>query len=131
LLISEFARVTGLPVDTVRFYISRGLIKPEFSSKGGSRPYQIFTQANVTAALMIKLQKSLGFSLKEIARINEHYESKEQLPDQTALALREQITRLEAKQASVTSALDFLNAKLAWIESGKPAGAPQVQQFIC
>lgn len=39
MLISEFAKATELPVDTIRFYISKGLLKPERSAKGGSNPY--------------------------------------------------------------------------------------------
>lgn len=44
MLISEFARVTELPIDTVRFYVAKGLLKPERSLKGGSNPYQTFKQ---------------------------------------------------------------------------------------
>jgi hypothetical protein len=35
MLISEFARITGLTRDTVRFYARRGLLQPETNDKGG------------------------------------------------------------------------------------------------
>ena len=63
MLISEFARAADLPVDTIRFYISKGLLKPERSAKGGSNPYQMFRTEDVTAARMIRLQQTLGYSL--------------------------------------------------------------------
>ena len=50
MLISEFARASGLTPDTIRFYIRRGLLKPETSRKGGSNPYQIFTAEHVQVA---------------------------------------------------------------------------------
>ena len=38
MLISEFARAVDLPVDTIRFYISKGLLKPGRSLKGAPTP---------------------------------------------------------------------------------------------
>ncbi|WP_313603008.1 MerR family transcriptional regulator [Rhizobium sp.] len=61
MLISEFAKAAELPIDTVRFYIAKGLLKPERSLKGGSNPYQIFKPDDVTAARMIRLQQTLGY----------------------------------------------------------------------
>ena len=42
MLISEFARATGLSTDTVRFYVRRGLLKPLAGSKGGSKSLSDF-----------------------------------------------------------------------------------------
>jgi MerR family copper efflux transcriptional regulator len=67
MLISEFARATGLTRDTVRFYVRRGLLTPATNAKGGRHPYQSFTAADVQAAKIIRSAQSLGMSLKEIA----------------------------------------------------------------
>lgn len=131
MLISEFATASGTTVDTVRFYIARGLIKPVLGQKGGSRPYQIFNQADITAIQMIKLQKSLGYSLHEIAELNKQYYAGQGTIADTAQALSRQIAKLEEKQGSITSALNFLYAKLAWVEAGKPAEAPHADDYFC
>jgi DNA-binding transcriptional MerR regulator len=83
------------------------------TAKGGSRPYQVFSEADLTAARMIRLQQSPGYSLAEIA------------------ALRQQIERLESKKQSIDGALNFLNAKLQWVEAGKPADAPHPENYFC
>lgn len=131
MLISEFAKSAGLSVDTVRFYIDKGLLKPQRSAKGGSRPYQIFSDAELTAARMIRLQQSLGYSLAEIAALNQEYRSGARSDARTAEVLRKQIGKLEAKRQSIDSALAFLHAKLQWVEAGKPSAAPHLEDFYC
>ncbi len=76
MLISEFARAAGLTPDTVRFYIRRGLLKPLNGKKGGSNPYQVFTEEHVQIARMIRMGQSLGFSLREIEALNVEYQAK-------------------------------------------------------
>ncbi|MFZ4214684.1 MerR family transcriptional regulator [Pantoea endophytica] len=131
MLISEFAVASGMTVDTVRFYIAKGLIKPALGQKGGSRPYQVFNQADITAMQMIKLQKSLGYSLREIAELNDQYYDGQRTVADTAQALTRQIVKLEEKRGNLTSALNFLYAKLAWVEAGKPAVAPHADDYFC
>lgn len=131
MLIAEFATATGMTVDTIRFYIAKGLLKPKLGQKGGSRPYQIFSQADITTSLMIKLQKSLGYSLGEIAAINAQYYDGKSSDSDTIKALSRQIAKLEEKRASITSALNFLQAKLSWIEAGKPDDSPHAKDYIC
>src|ERR1700716_4316979 len=67
MLISEFARKTGLTIDAVRFYVRRGLLTPETNGKGGRNPYQVFTAEHVRAAKFICTAQSLGLSLKVAA----------------------------------------------------------------
>lgn len=131
MLIAEFAKVTGVSIDTIRFYIARGLLIPTAGKKGGSRPYQVFNQADVTTLEMIKLQKSLGFSLREIAKINAGYNNAANNPNQTLEVLSQQIIRLEEKLAAVESAISFLREKSDWIIQGKPADSPDVKKFYC
>ena len=131
MLISQFAAATGLSPDTIRFYIAKGLLRPTRSAKGGSNPYQIFGPEEVTAARMVRLQQSLGYSLREIAALNEDYRAGAGSPERTAEILRDQIARLEERRASIDSALAFLTGKLAWVEAGKPGDAPELADYIC
>ncbi|MBD9591678.1 MULTISPECIES: MerR family transcriptional regulator [unclassified Ensifer] len=131
MLISEFAKATELPVDTIRFYISKGLLKPERSAKGGSNPYQLFSQEDVTAARMIRLQQTLGYSLREIQALNEAYRAGESSPARTVEILQTQIARLEERKAALDAALSFLRGKVDWIKAGKPDTAPQLEDYRC
>ena len=131
MLISEFAKAAGLPLDTVRFYVGKGLLRPERSAKGGSRPYQVFNRDDVVAARMIRLQQTLGYSLSEIADLNEEYRVGAASPTRTAEVLRLQISRLEARKAELDGALAFLRGKLQWVEEGKPGGGPELDDYYC
>ncbi|MBL8266200.1 MerR family transcriptional regulator [Steroidobacter sp.] len=121
MLISEFAKATGLPLDTIRFYIKKGLLTPQRSAKGGSSPYQLFSADDVTTARMIRVQQSLGYSLREIAALNEEYRLGARSAARTAAVLQLQIGKLEQKKAQVDAALEFLRAKLKWVKAGKPS----------
>lgn len=131
MLISEFTKATGLPLDTVRFYIAKGLLTPQRSLKGGANPYQIFSREDVTAARMIKLQQTLGYSLGEIAVLNEEYRSGAGSPARTVEILEAQIGRLEQRRAEIDAALSFLKGKAAWIRAGKPGDAPHLDDYQC
>ena len=61
MLISEFARATGLSPETVRYYVRRNLLRPQLSTKGGRNPYQLFTDADVRIAGLIRLGQALGW----------------------------------------------------------------------
>ena len=101
MLISEFACATGLSRDTVRFYVRRGLLAPLAGNKGGSNPYQVFTNEHVQMARTIRMAQSLGFSLREIAALNVEYQAKRITPSRGAEILRAQLVRLEEKAAHV------------------------------
>lgn len=60
----EVAKLTGVGIETVRFYEQEGLIEnPERSPSG----YRKYTQAFVKRIRFIQQAKDLGFSLKEIS----------------------------------------------------------------
>lgn len=131
MLISQFARETGLSVDTIRFYVNKGLLRPERSSKGGSNPYQLFTQDDVTAAQMIRLQQSLGYSLAEIRALADEYRQGAGSVERTAEILHSQIARLQERRRELDAALSFLTAKVEWVEAGKPGASPQPNAYFC
>lgn len=125
MLIGEFAARTGLSQDTVRFYVRKGLLKPETGPRGGRNPYQIFCERDVSTALMIRFAQSLGMPLAEIGVIAE-----ELLGDGLSAAreveiIDTQIDRLEAKAADLARLLAYLRAKRDWMVAGKPDGEPR------
>ena len=129
MLISEFARAAGLTPDTVRFYIRRGLLKPLAGRKGGSNPYQVFTDEHVQIARMIRMGQSLGFSLREIESLSAEYQAKRLTASRGAEIMRYQLNRLEQKAAHVGAMMSYIRAKLAWLERGSKGPEPNFTDY--
>jgi MerR family copper efflux transcriptional regulator len=130
MLISEFSQRTGLPVDTIRFYVRKGLIQPKLGTKGGSNPYQIFTEENVEAAKIIRVSQALGFPLKHIGAGIADY-MKGNMSSEAALAtVREQLARMEAKAAEVAAVVEYMRAKLTWMEDGSKGPGPNFDDYV-
>ncbi|WP_181708185.1 MerR family transcriptional regulator [Chthonobacter rhizosphaerae] len=127
MLISEFAKATGLTLDTIRFYIAKGLLKPDRSPKGGSNQYRLFKPEDVTTARMIRLQQTLGFTLAEILALNDEYRAGEHSSERTIEVLQLQIERLQQRKYALEVALSFLQRKVDWVKSGKAGPAPQME----
>jgi MerR family transcriptional regulator, copper efflux regulator len=130
MLISEFARVTGLTRDTVRFYARLGLLQPQTNSKGGRHPYSVFTDKDVQAAEVIRISQSLGMSLKEIALINEERRNGELTCERSLEITRAQLARLEAKATELEMMISYVRAKIAWLTRGKQGRQPHFGSFM-
>jgi MerR family transcriptional regulator, copper efflux regulator len=129
MLISEFSHATGLTPDTIRFYVRRGLLKPQTGSKGGSKPYQIFTAEHVQTARTIRMAQSLGFSLREIAALSEEYEAGSMPPSRGAEILRGQLVRLEEKAKHANAMIGYIRAKLGWMDAGSKGPEPNFADY--
>lgn len=129
MLISEFARRAELTPDTVRFYIKRGLLHPNTTIKGGSNPYQIFSHNDLSVARTIRIQQSLGYSLREISDIAERYAEGLRTPQGAASVLRQQLERLEDKRDHIDAMIVYLEAKVAWLEGGQKGPAPNFDDY--
>lgn len=129
MLISEFARATALTPDTVRFYVRRGLLKPLTGSKGGSNRYQQFTAEHVQLARAIRMAKSLGFSLREIAALSVEYQANGLTPARAAEIMRAQLVRLEEKSAHVAGMIRYTRDKLVWLENGGKGPEPNFTDY--
>lgn len=62
--IGEFSKIVDLPVRTLRYYDECGILKPEYTDTFSG--YRYYTLDNVYEAEMIKLLKSVDFSLEEV-----------------------------------------------------------------
>lgn len=91
LLISELAKKSHVPVETVRYYERRRLIPEPPRTKSG---YRMFPFETVDHIKFIKRAQKMGFSLKEIEKLlaiteePEQYNTKETL-DFTTQKIRE------------------------------------------
>ena len=62
--IGEFSKIVDIPVRTLRYYAEYGVLVPSETDKYTG--YKYYSDANVEEAKLIKLLKSLDFSLDEI-----------------------------------------------------------------
>ena len=129
MLISEFARRAELSTDTVRFYTRKGLLAPRAGSKGGSNPYQIFSEDDLEAAWMIRMAKGLGFSLREIAALAVEYNADGMTPERMLELMRTQLARLEEKAAQLDAMVTYTRAKVKWLEDGQQGSGPLFAEF--
>lgn len=128
MLIGEFSRETGLSLDTVRFYVRKGLITPQTGTKGGRQPWQIFRAQDVATARLIRTAQSLGLSLREIDELSKALHDDSSSERERAV-LDQQIVRLESKAGEIAQVLGFLRAKREWIASGKAGRMPTLSAF--
>ncbi len=131
MLISEFARQAGISTDTVRFYVRKGLLKPEQSVKGGANPYQIFSEDHLDTARIIKLAQSLGFTLREIADLGEEYASAGMSLDRRLEIMRSQCDRFDAKAKQINAVRQYMRCKIAWMENGEKGPEPRFGNTAC
>ncbi len=131
MLISAFARATGLTPDTVRFYVRRGLLLPETGTKGGGNPYQIFDEKQVEAARVIRLAQSLGFSLREIAAFNDELRAGTLTRERSVAIMTEQLAKVEEKAGQLQAMAAYLRAKVAWLEQGSEGPEPRFADHLC
>lgn len=129
--IGAFSRATGLTPDTIRFYVCKGLLKPDTGSQGGRNPYQIFTAEHVRTATIIRMAQSSGMSLKEILAINDEYEAGGVTRERSIEIISNQIAKLEATAANLNAMATFFRAKLAWLEGGEQGPAPDCDGRAC
>jgi MerR family copper efflux transcriptional regulator len=129
MLISDFARLTGLTRDTVRFYSRLGLLRPQTNGKGGRHPYSVFTDKDVRAVDIIRISQSLGMSLKEIATLNEERREGHLTCERGIEVLSAQLVRLEAKATELEMMKSYVRAKIDWLTRGKQGQQPDFGSY--
>jgi MerR family transcriptional regulator, copper efflux regulator len=124
MLISEFARRTGLARETVRYYVRFGLLQPRTTQKGGRHPYLMFTVEDVHSVDVIRVGQALGLSLREIAELRAA-RRKGDLPLKRRIALmKDQLAQLEAKSVELERLKTYVRAKIAWQQAGERGDEP-------
>ena len=128
--ISEFSRLTGLSRDTVRFYVRLGLLKPKTSGKGGSNPYQIFSDEDVQLAEVIRISQALGMSLKEIGALSQARREGRASDEKSIEVLSKQAALMAQRARQFESMANYLRAKAAWLRNGKTTATPSFTAFV-
>jgi MerR family copper efflux transcriptional regulator len=129
MLISEFARVTGLSRDTVRFYARLGLLHPKTNGKGGRHPYSVFTDKDIQAAEVIRISQSLGMSLKEIAAFSEERRKGHLTRERRVKIMSAQLVSLETKAAELQAMISYVRKKIDWLSFGEQGLQPDFGSY--
>ncbi|WP_414549699.1 heavy metal-responsive transcriptional regulator [Anabaena sp. CCY 0017] len=114
-LIGQVTNLSGIPIRTIRYYESLGLVESSGRTEGGFRQ---FSRDVLTRLAFIKRVQSLGLSLEEIRDILQVYdqgqppcgEIKEKLEDKLS-QIDSQITQLLILRAEIGELLDGWNNK--------------------
>jgi DNA-binding transcriptional MerR regulator len=109
LLIGQVTDISGIPIRTIRYYESLGLIKSSRRTEGGFRQ---FSMDVLTRLAFIKRAQNLGLSLEEIGNILQVYdqgqapcgEIKEKLQDKL-LQIDRQIDQLLTLRSEIKGLL--------------------------
>ena len=120
LKIGEVARQSGVGVETLRFYESRGLIEPASRTQSG---YRLYDQTVYERLSFIKKAQSVGFRLDEIARlISESIEGRRPCAEVRQLA-SERLGELEERVEELIRYRDELRETIAaWDLAGEKDG---------
>jgi len=129
MLISDFARVTRLTRDTVRFYARLGLLQPRTNGKGGRHPYSVFTDEDVRTAEVIRISQSLGMSLKEIAAFNEERREGHLTSERRVEIMSAQLVSLKAKATELEMMIRYVRAKIDWLTGGQQGPEPDFENY--
>jgi DNA-binding transcriptional MerR regulator len=107
---AECARRTGLTVRALRVYERRGLLKPGRSGKG----WRLYGPSELQRLNVIVTLKAFGMTLAQIRSLLKTS------PPPLASVLEMQLRACRAKRDEADRALEFVQAALATIESGRP-----------
>lgn len=110
LKISEFSRMTQVPVKTLRYYDDIGLLKPMQVDEWTG--YRYYSAEQLPCLNRILALKALGLSLEQIGQLLDDDLSAEQIRGMLRLKRSEIQQRLQEEQAR----LDYVEARLRLIE---------------
>ncbi len=128
MMIAAFARESRLSVDAVRLYVRQGLLHPEIGTKGGSRPYQMFSALDLEKARIIRAGQALGLSLKEIGAFISKRAFDGEEDDVVIAFLAEQRHRLAGRIFELEKLVSYIDAKIAWLKDPSVGPSPPYPQ---
>lgn len=112
MLISELAKKSGLPIDTIRFYEKKGLIDSELIQRR-SNNYREYAEISLERLMLIQKSKRLGFTLTEIQGWIKDFESDQITVDQKQIILGQKLEQIEERIKELKEMKSYLSKKLA------------------
>lgn len=96
--IGDFSKIVGIPVRTLRYYAEYGVLVPSLVDKFTG--YKYYDEENIIECELIKLLKSLDFTLEEIINYKSHIDYN--LLEQKKKEIEERIYLLKLKYERLT-----------------------------
>ncbi|MEH2444911.1 MAG: heavy metal-responsive transcriptional regulator [Nostoc sp.] len=124
LLIGQVTDISGIPIRTIRYYESLGLLKSSRRTEGGFRQFSLDV---LTRLAFIKRAQNLGLSLEEIGNILQVY-------DQGQAPCGEIKEKLENKLLQIDQQIDqllTLRSEIDGLLSGWKNNGRQHKDTIC
>lgn len=106
-LISQFSKISGLTVKALRYYDEQNILKPSYRAE--NTLYRYYDENDLEKALLIKLLRSLNFSILEIKETLEMAENEMDL----SYILREKIEKIEQNITQEKALIEEINNYLS------------------
>ena len=103
--ISEAARASGVSAKTIRYYESIGLIPRASRSESG---YRSFVQMDIDTLRFVQRARSLGFSVKDVARLLDLWRDRSRVSSAVKTLATEQLGEIDRKIDELRSMRDTL-----------------------
>lgn len=125
--IGEAAKLTGLGIETIRFYEREGLIKPEKLSSG----YRTYTDDLILKMKFIIQAKSLGFSLKETKELLSLHANTKSKCSSVRKKAQSKVNEIEQKLDQLKSMRTVLKKLIKTCESEGTTDCCPILDAIC
>lgn len=116
--ISQFSKLSGLSVKTLRYYDAQGMLLPSFRQEESQ--YRMYDEADLQRALLIKDLRALSFTIMEIKEI-----LADSLQTDLSYILQEKIALIETNIAKEKALIKQLNDRV----QGTAPVLPQTYQI--
>ena len=103
--IGEIARASGVSAKTIRYYERIGLIPRASRSESG---YRSFVQIDIDTLRFVKRARSLGFSVKDVARLLDLWRDRSRVSSAVKTLATEQLGEIDRKIDELRSMRDTL-----------------------
>ena len=103
--IGEAARASGVSAKTIRYYESIGLIPRASRSESG---YRSFVQIDIDTLRFVQRARSLGFSVKDVARLLDLWRDRSRVSSAVKTLATEQLGEIDRKIDELRSMRDTL-----------------------
>ncbi len=123
MFIAEFCDRAGLTKDTVRFYVRKGLLRPDVGTSGSNR-YQTFGSEDVDRALFIRFAQQLGFTLREIVAMEAEFANLKMPIARQREIISERLDGVDRQLADLQKLRKYFRRKIAWLDSGAVGTPP-------
>ncbi len=124
LLIGQVTTLSGIPIRTIRYYESLGLIQSSGRTEGGFRQ---FSADVLTRLSFIKRAQSLGLSLQEIGEILQVYDGGKPACDEIEHKLKDKISEIDRQIEQLLT----LRGELRGLLSGWDSVPTKPEDTIC